>query len=162
MASVTYNELAVTNLGPSQFPGVCGLLVMLEENSYKLSDTAPVGTRITIKDAFRNATTIPKVITGTLIDGASSYTIATNGGAVTFDRVTGGWALVSQYGSFGANPLLDPGVLFANLPVGPPIGTQATILDANSTTWGAVVVGGGADTILAQYNAAGNWTVLGL
>lgn len=54
--------------------------------------------------------------------------------------------------------LLLRGRTFANLPASPVVGMQATVTDSNTTTWGATIAGGGANTVLAFYNGTA-WTV---
>lgn len=54
-----------------------------------------------------------------------------------------------------------PGVgrKFANLPTGV-VGMKALITDSTVNTWGTIIAGGGANTVLAFFNGT-NWTVFG-
>jgi hypothetical protein len=49
---------------------------------------------------------------------------------------------------------------FATLPSSPVAGTQAYIIDCNTTTWGANAAGGGSNKVMVWYNGD-NWTVMG-
>jgi hypothetical protein len=53
-------------------------------------------------------------------------------------------------------------VKFADLPAASLVnlGVLVTISDSTTTTWGAVIAGGGANTVLAWSNGA-HWTVVG-
>jgi hypothetical protein len=52
------------------------------------------------------------------------------------------------------------GVVFADLPASPVLGQFATVTDSNTNAWGAVIAGGGSDTVLAWFNSVA-WTVIG-
>lgn len=49
---------------------------------------------------------------------------------------------------------------FASLPVTPVVGMLATITDSSVATWGSIIGGTGATTVLGFYNGT-NWTVAG-
>jgi hypothetical protein len=49
-------------------------------------------------------------------------------------------------------------VTFANLPTPAVEGTLAVVTDATLATWGSVIVGGGANRVLAYYNGTA-WTI---
>ena len=51
-------------------------------------------------------------------------------------------------------------VAFAGLPAVPRQGYLAAVTDGSTATWGATLVGGGANKVLAYYNGT-NWTVAG-
>ena len=51
-------------------------------------------------------------------------------------------------------------VVFSDLPTSPAAGMIACISDSTVNTWGAIVVGGGTEHVLAFYNGT-NWTVAG-
>jgi hypothetical protein len=51
------------------------------------------------------------------------------------------------------------GVIFASLP-SPILGMVQVVTDSTTTTWGAIISGGGANPVLAWYNGT-NWTVVG-
>ena len=51
-------------------------------------------------------------------------------------------------------------VAFANLPSPPVSGMIACVNDSTVNTWGAIIVGGGTETVVAFYNGV-HWTVIG-
>ena len=55
--------------------------------------------------------------------------------------------------------ILDP-IAFAQLPAVPTPGMIGCVTDSTVTTWGAVITGGGTQTVLAFYNGT-HWTVFG-
>lgn len=57
----------------------------------------------------------------------------------------------------GLNQQIAP-VTYADLPTSPTQGTIVAITDASTSTWGAVIAGGGANKVLAHFNGT-SWTV---
>jgi hypothetical protein len=53
-----------------------------------------------------------------------------------------------------------PSTTFASLPTGT-TGTIACVTDSTTATFGAVIAGGGFNTVLAWYNGT-SWTVIGI
>jgi hypothetical protein len=54
---------------------------------------------------------------------------------------------------------------FRSLPVNPQVGALAVINDSNTSTWGATIASTSpapGATVLAWFNAAGNWVVIGI
>jgi hypothetical protein len=49
---------------------------------------------------------------------------------------------------------------FADLPQAPTVGATMVVTDSNIATWGGVVAGGGANTVLAWWNGTA-WKVIG-
>lgn len=52
------------------------------------------------------------------------------------------------------------GVAFADLPAVPVAGMMAYVTDSDTVVWGATIVGGSTDKVLAWFNGT-NWTVAG-
>lgn len=65
---------------------------------------------------------------------------------------------LAQFSAYAG--LLDGGVPVASLPAAGIPGRLAVVTDANATTWGSTVSGGGANTVLAWDNGS-NWTIIG-
>lgn len=63
-------------------------------------------------------------------------------------------------GQLSAASVRGNAVTFANLPAAPVEGMVAWVTDSTVNTWGTVIVGGGANHVLACYNGT-NWTVAG-
>ena len=57
-----------------------------------------------------------------------------------------------------ASSSIVPGGAFANLPSIPTVGMLYLVTDSTTTTWGATVAGGGANTVLVWFNGS-VWTV---
>jgi hypothetical protein len=68
--------------------------------------------------------------------------------------------LFNADGQFAAASVRGNAVTFANLPAAPVEGMVAWVTDSTVNTWGTVIVGGGANHVLACYNGT-NWTVAG-
>ena len=84
------------------------------------------------------------------------------------DQPADGWpawlrdiaAAVNVLGQWANRPVL-PGVTFAALPAVPQAGSLAFVTDSTVAAWGAVVVGGGANKVLAWHNGTA-WKVIGV
>ena len=88
--------------------------------------------------------------------------------AVPPDQPVQGWptwlreiaGAINVLGQWANRPVL-PGVAFAALPVPPQPGSLAYVTDSTVAAWGAVVVGGGVNRVLAWHNGTA-WTVIGV
>ena len=71
------------------------------------------------------------------------------------------WDVPSQVAAI-VNPLITfPNATFATLPAAPTIGMVYVVVDSTTATWGATIAGGGGSKVLAWYNGANHWTVIG-
>lgn len=101
---------------------------------------------------------VAEVQSGGMFAFSSSSSDASASADAALARPQAGVVEVNNGTAGQSGVLLLRGRTFANLPASPITGMMATVTDSNTTTWGATIAGGGANTVLAFWNGSA-WTV---